>query len=167
MIMVLKHELILGGNIFLQFYNNRIHATSPRKRSSNTPENTATRIALKALIATPHGIPSKSLISPVRGGNITLAIKKAVNGIIAPKAVFSGCHSQPRASISGMVNPELRPTASVAATMPGAEALSNPAVNTMAEIKLPKHIFNGDDAFMAGEMIKRHMAVPSHIAERA
>jgi len=82
------------------------------------PEKTAVRKAHSTLIEKPHDIPRKSLISPLRGGKTTLATNIAVNGISVPKAVFSGYHSQHVANISGMVNPELSPTASEAAVMP-------------------------------------------------
>ena len=98
---------------------------------------------------------------------MTAEIKYAVNGINAPKAVFSGYHSQPIASISGKVNPELKPTISDAATMPDGEPLSSPKVSAMAEIAFPTHILTGDVAFTLGEIIIRHMAMPSHIADNA
>jgi len=82
------------------------------------PENTADNKELTALIEMPQDIPRKSLTSPLSGGNVTLAINIAVYGIKVPKAVFSGYHSQQVASTSGMVRPELRPTASEAAAIP-------------------------------------------------
>ena len=82
------------------------------------PEKTAVNNALTALTETAHGIPRESPTNPESGGNTTLDIDAAVYGINAPKAVFPGCHSQLVAIISGIVNPELRPTAREAATIP-------------------------------------------------